>query len=388
MAANKLNLILAALVFAGAATGFIVQHRTQLAMRNENQTLRQQIDGLQAGIDDFSNRVLQLKAARIAPVIAGPAPCAVSPKAALPAQLPVTNLYALITNRTTQVKLTAAQLEGFLRDNQRNAGSLLAAYRTSSDPAFLREAMEKYPTEPLVGFEAALAKDAPPAERRQWLDAFKQSAPENALANYLSAADHFKAGETDLAVQEMLAAAGKTQFQDYALDRIQGAEEAYRAADLPEAEAKALASAQLLHPDLVQVRALAGNLVDLAASYQQKGDESSRQATLGMAVDLGQRFDSSASGATLLAQMLGISVERTALGAMDPNAAYGANGQTVQDRLTQLAQQRASMRELATQADPLLQSLSGPDWISYQDRSAHFGEEAAMRWLVGKHPTP
>jgi hypothetical protein len=309
-------------------------------------------------------------------------------KAIIGGPIQATNLYALLTNRTAQVKLTAAQLEVYLHENQRSASSLLAAFRTSDDPALLREAMEKYPNDPLVGFEAALRKDAPPAERRQWLDAFKQSAPNNALADYLSAADRFKAGQTDLAVQEVLAAAGKPQFQDYSLDRIQAAEEAYRAADFPEAEAKVLASSQLLQPHLVQARALAGNLLDLATSYQQGGDEASRQAALGMAADLGQRFGSNSSGEMLIAQLVGINVERIALGAMDPNAAYGGNAQTVQDRLTQLAQERAGIKELATQADPLLQTLSGQEWISYEDRSTTFGEEAAMRWLVAKHASP
>ena len=87
----------------------------------------------------------------------------------------------------------------------------------------------------------------------------------------------------------------------------------------------------------------------------------------------------------LIARLVGINVERTALGAMDPDGAYGVNGQTVQDRLNQLIQQRTAIRELGQQADPLWHSMSDQDWISYHNRSAAFGEEAAMRWLVGKY---
>ena len=388
MATKELKLILSALVVAGATAALILQHRAQIAGPIENQALREQIAGFQTGVGDLSNRLLQLKAARTLPATADPLLRTASPNATLPGPIQTTNLYAMITNRTPQVKLTTAQLEAYLNENHRSADSLLAAYRTSDDLALLREAMEKYPNEPLVGFEAALRKDASPAERRQWLDIFKQSAPQNALADYLSAADHFKAGQTDLGMQEMLAAASKPQFQTYSLDRIQAAEEAYRAADFPEAEAKALASSQLLQPHLVQVRALEDNLLDLATSYQQAGDESSRQAVLGMAADLGQRFESNSSGDTLIARLMGINVERIALSAMDPSAAYASDGQTVQGRLTELAQQRAGIKELATQADPLLQTISSHDWISYQDRSLSFGEEAAMRWLVAKHVSP
>jgi len=230
-----------------------------------------------------------------------------------------------------------------------------------------------------------LRRDASPVERRQWLDKLKQSAPENALANYLSAADHFKAGQADLAVQDLIAAAGKPQFQDYNLDRIQADEEAYRAAGYPEAEAKLLASSQLIMGHLGSVSGLSGSLIDLARSYQQAGDEASRQAALQMAADLGRRCGDDAPGEMLAAKLLGISVERKALGAMDPNAAYAATGQTVQDRLTQLAQQLAALRGLTQQTDPIMQTMSDSDWISFNDRLMIFGEEPAMRWLISKH---
>jgi len=140
-----------------------------------------------------------------------------------------------------------------------------------------------------------------------------------------------------------------------------------------------------LLPQLVQVKDLSRSILDLANSYQQTGDEASRQAALQIEVNLGRRYSGGSPGETLIAQLVGIGVERAALGAMDPNSAYGVNGQTVQNRLDQLAQQRAAVRELGQQADPLWQSMTDQDWISYHNRSAAFGEEAAMRWLVGKY---
>jgi hypothetical protein len=385
MATTKLKLGLAAVFVAGGTIVLFIQHQSQLGVRDENRALRQQIARLQTDKDELSNHVTRARATRAPRPPTPPVQAAASANPALLEPIPIRNLYALITNRTSQVKLTPAQVEDYLNENRRSAASLLSAYRASDDPALLREAMEKYPDQPVVGFEAALRKDAPPAERRQWLDAFKQSAPENALADYLSAADHFKAGQADLAVQDLVAAAGKPQLQDYSLDRIQAAEEAFRAAGYPVADAKVLASSQLVQPHLPEVRGLAGNLLDLANSYQAAGDETSRQAALGMAVDLGQRYGDALPGEMLIAQLVGINIERIALGAMDPSATYGANGQTVQVQLDQLTQQRAGIKALATQADPLLQTLSDQEWISYEDRSATFGEAAAMRWLVGKH---
>ena len=385
MATTKLKLGLTALVVAGAATTVVIQHHSQVGVRDENQSLRRQIVQLQVDNEDLSNRVTRTKFPR-APHLPAPPMPAVASVDAVPAEpIQTRNLYALLTNRTSQVKLTAVQAEAYLKEHRRSAASLLAAFRTSEDPALLQEAMEKYPNDPQVSFEAALRRDAAPAERRQWLDALKKSAPENALANYLSAADHFKAGQPDLAVQDLIAAAGKAQLQEYNLDRIQTDEEAYRAAGYPEAEAKLLASSQLAMGQQVAMSGLGRSLLDLAKSYQQAGDEASRQAALQMAVDLGQRYGDDAPGQMLVGKLLGISIERKALGAMDSNAAYGATGQTVQDRLTQLAQQRAALAALNQQTDPIMQTMSDSDWISFDDRLKSFGEEAAMRWLVGKH---
>jgi hypothetical protein len=382
MATTKLKLGLAALIIAGAATTMVIQRRAQMQAQAENQSLRQQIAQLKTDNRNLSNRMSRADVTR-GPRLPAPPMQVVAPTNPPPVELIPGNLYALLTNKTS--KLTAAQVESYLNANRRNAASLLAAFRTTEDPALLEEAMQTYPNDPQVGFEAAIRKDAPPAERRQWLDIFKQSAPENALANYLSSLDHFQAGQTDQAVQDLVAAAGKPQFRDYSLDRVQADEEAYRAAGYPVADAKVVATAHLLLPQLAQVRDLGRNILELADSYHQAGDEASRQAALKFAEHLGRRYSEAPAGEMVIAQLVGINVERTALGAMDPNGAYGDTGQTVQDRLDQLAQQRAAFRELAQQADPLWQTMSDQDWISYHNRSAAFGEEAAMRWLVGKY---
>jgi hypothetical protein len=123
-------------------------------------------------------------------------------------------------------------------------------------------------------------------------------------------------------------------------------------------------------------------MVDLANSYRQTGDEASAQAALQMAMNLGQQ---ASAGEYMIDLDLGLKVERNALRAMDPNSPYGNDGQTVQDRLSQLTQQIAAGYELDKQADPLMQTMSDQDWISFTDRSRVFGEQAALRWLVNKN---
>ena len=95
----------------------------------------------------------------------------------------------------TSPQPTAEQLQPYLEKHHRSAESLLAAFHATQDPAFLREAMEKHPQDPRVALAAYYRaepydseKPASP-ERRQWLEAFAKSAPDNALPNYLSALD-------------------------------------------------------------------------------------------------------------------------------------------------------------------------------------------------------
>ena len=84
-------------------------------------------------------------------------------------------LYAYLSKK--EATLTQAQVAAYLAANGRDAGSLLAAFRTTRDPALLAEAGQKYPNDPQVAFEAAMAGDASPENRHAWLDALKQAAP-------------------------------------------------------------------------------------------------------------------------------------------------------------------------------------------------------------------
>jgi RNA polymerase sigma factor (sigma-70 family) len=248
MTATKLKLGISALVIAGATTALVVQHQVQIKLRKENQSLRQQMAKLQTENERLSKRP---------PTPRLPAPpmhVTAQPNGSPAENLQPTNLYARF--KDTAPKLTAGQVEAYLKANGRKASSLLAAYRTSGDLALLKEAMEKYPNDPQVAFGAAFAKDLPPEEQRQWLNAFEQSAPDNALANYLSALNYLNSGQIDQGVRELIAASGKQQFQNYTLDRWKDDEEAYLSAGYSAAEAGYLATFQLALPQLAPVRQL------------------------------------------------------------------------------------------------------------------------------------
>jgi hypothetical protein len=387
MAMTKLKLgIISAVVVAGVATPLVIQHQAETKLREKNEILQQQ-NGQMARLTAENERLSRLLApAKSPPMPSLPAPpmrAAASPTGLPTEDLESTNLMIRLLKGETP-KLTPEQIESYLKENRRSAASLLAIFRATGDSALLREALEKYPNDPRVNFAAVFDKDASPEERRQRLDAFKQSASDNALANYLSALDYFKSGQTDQAVQELSAAFGKQGFQDYSWDFVQNAEEAWRAAGYTEAETRMVATWQLLLPQLAGLRDLDHTIVDLANSYRQAGDEASAQAALQMNLNLGQRMDGTAAN-PLITQLVGLAIERDALNVMNPSSPYGTSGQTVKDRLDQLVQQSAAIKDLVKQLEPLQQTMSSQDWISYNDRTRAFGEENALRWLLNKY---
>ena len=294
-----------------------------------------------------------------------------------------TSLYSRITNY--QATLKTSQLESYLSKNGRSAASLLAGYRTTRDINLLAEAMEKFPNDPQVAFEAMFRTNTTAEDRSNWLEALKNNAPENAMPNYLSALDHFKAGHSDQAVQEIITASGKTQFTDYTLSRMQDDEEAYLAAGYSPAESKTIPASQLLLPQLAPMKDLSRYMIDLANSYRQAGDQASADATLQMVAGLGERYVSGIPGETTISRLVGMAVEMQAFKAMDPNGAYGDTGQTVKDRMDALTQQREQLRQLCNRTDALMPSMTPEDWISYKDRWKLFGEESASKWLIAKY---
>jgi tetratricopeptide (TPR) repeat protein len=282
-------------------------------------------------------------------------------------------------------KLTSEQIEAYLKENHRNAASLLAVARVSGDKSFLKEAMEKFPDDPRVAFDAVfLNSEATAEERRQWVEKFKQNAPDNALASYVSALDYFKSGQSDQAVQELVAASAKSQFQDYFWDQVQNAEEAWRASGYSELDARWLGVSQRQLPHLTQLKQLNQNIVDLANAYRQAGDVASAQAALQYDIQLGERLAQFPND-PLITHLVGFAIQRNALGALDPNDPYGATGLTVADQMEQIKQRREAIKDLNQQVEPLFPLLSQQDFITWADRRRAYGDLNAMQWIINKH---
>lgn len=312
-------------------------------------------------------------------------PAAAFPAAASTNEFAGTNLYARFRNGDV-MRVSREELEVYLAKHQRGVGALLGALRASGDDALLKEAKERFPNDPRVQFAAAYKTDSA-EERQQWLEKFKQSDPDNSLANYLLAGEHLQAGRIEQALQELTAAGGKAGFDNHLREFVQDAEEAYHAAGYSEAEAKGTACWTALLPELTKLKQVSLDLVDLAKRYDQAGDVASAQAVREMGMSLGGRLDQSGQP-TLIQELVGHAIERIVLNSMNPNAPYGTSGQTVKELSDSIGQRRKSLRALTEQAEPLLQTMSDSEPAHFYDRLKLYGEVSAMRWVVNQTPTP
>ena len=380
------KIVVGTALVAAVGTGIYEAHQAR-QLREQNAALQAQVIQLHA-----ENQQLAVESSAMTPRLPAPA-IQVAVLAATnspPDNSEPTNFWARFKNKPARI--TREQAESFLNANGRNAANLLAAYRTSRDPALLEEAMKKFPNDPQVAFEVAEAPFSSPfrltpEEQRQWLDAFEKSAPNNSLANYLSAVNYFNAGQIDEGVKELTAASGKT-LDDYTVGRAENDIEAYLAAGYSPAEAEQMGTSQLLLPQLAQLKNLTRQIYDLAGAYQQTGDASSAQAVLLMADALGQQYATPSPGEPTITQLVGIAIENIALKALDPNLPYGDSGQTVQDRLNQLQEQKANLQQLNDQVENLIPRLAPQDLIIYKNRWLMFGEQNAEQWVISKYGKP
>jgi RNA polymerase sigma factor (sigma-70 family) len=388
MTKSKTTILAAALALV-LAVPLLVEHQRQTALRARNDALRVEATRLPevtAENQRLAGLVARARAAKRA-ALSLPAPAI---KAAAPSsqstaeELQSREMIARLVKGEKGPQLTAEQIENYLKQNRRSAASLVTAFRATGDEKFLQEALEKFPHDPQVNFAAVFDKDAPAEDRRKRLDAFKKAAPDNALANYASALAYFKAGQTDQAAQELTEAYGKKQFQDYSLAFIQNGQEAWMAAGYSAADAKTINGIELLLPHLAAVKELSQNIVTLAESYRQAGDQASANAALMIAADLGERFQGG-PGQSVLSQLVGFAVQKNALSSLDPATPYGDSGESVQQHLDDLTKQRDAMKHVVQQTSALIENLSPQDWISYQDRWRSFGEQAALQWLAQKY---
>jgi hypothetical protein len=304
-----------------------------------------------------------------------------------PSGSPTNWLQRLLGENGEGANLPPEVIEQWVVSGRTNAADLLAARQAGGGADYLRRALTNFPNDPRVLFAACGLSDGPEA-RRERLDRFKAAAPDNALADYLSARDHFQSSRPEQEVADLLAASGKTHFQDYTLDAMQNAEELYLQAGKSPAEAKVLGGSSTLLPHLAQLKGLAQDMVGLERQYLAAGDAPSAENLAHMGVQLGEQLSAGEGSRFLINQLVGTAVEQIVLKALDGQRNYDFLQTSASDYLGQLDARRANMKQDAKTLEAWVPTATEADLISYYERVKLFGELGAMAWLQQRQGAP
>ena len=281
------------------------------------------------------------------------------------------------------LEIPREKVEGYVRRCNRDAPSLLAAYRITRDKIYLTEAAQTHPNDPRIQTAMLASSDLAPEQRREWLDRLKQSAPENPLANYLTASDLFKANQPTQALAELTAAGAKRRFDDYVTTNIQATEEMLLLAGHSPIEAKVNAFSGTLLPHLGSLNGIAKELATLQKDYVARGDLASAESLAILGLNVARQINEGPSHLILIEQLVSMSMEKRVLEPLAQNQRYDFLGQTPAERLTALKTQRDEIRALTKGLDAFdpASGLTEPELLVYFERLKSSGELEALRWL-------
>jgi len=284
--------------------------------------------------------------------------------------------------------IPAEVIESYLERNGRSAASLVAAVVVADeDEAYVREAAQRFPNDPLVQF-TVLYKNLFPEQRREWLDRFMKSAPENALPAYLSAQEHLKAGEIAAGVSDLVEASQRQAYSDYSLETMLEVEQLGMHSGSSVLEAKLDAMVTVPMPQLSPFRQLSRQMLTLRDQYLTTGDAASARAMEQMVLGLSDRLTVGEGSRFLISQLVGVALERQLLERLPSEVFSDVLGMTPAQRAEELSAWRTAVKSGVPDMEVLLGRASETEAISYFDRLKSVGELGAMHWWQTRHGGP
>jgi hypothetical protein len=275
--------------------------------------------------------------------------------------------------------LSKEQIEAVLEANDRNTSFLLAAARFSGDEQYLFEAAENDPHNPEVAaaiLDGWLFKEDPPPEVEGWIEALRQSAPDNPIGDYYAAYYALKKGDKDGVRGALERSVGKDGFDDFTAVRVTNAMAFLREAGTPEI-GRALSLYSTLLPHLGPLRDVNKEMVAESKRNAEAGNSDEAQHYAGLADEMG----ASISGAThlfLINELVGIAVGTAAIN--NKKALAGDNPDALlTGRHDELMNRRQEIKDVAGLLEPEKMTLD--QLINHVHNTMDYGELEALRML-------
>lgn len=265
-------------------------------------------------------------------------------------------------------QISTADYERFIAKHGDTPVNLIVIFDQSGDRKWLERALAAHPDSPIV-LMAALTEspNATPEQRAAWLEKLKAAEPNNPVPWILSAQELFKAGRSAEAMKEAAAALERPAFYTYSQERIAAARALHESVGAHPLEAELLATFSL-KMSLLQPAMATGKGLDVLRLDAALGAEAAR-----IQYGLGRMFQTPEAARTLIAQLVGISLETKGLSTLPADAQ--------ERRKAEIAAFKTSMPELTKASEDLVTSQNEPRLIEYLRRLRTDGELSALRWL-------
>jgi hypothetical protein len=271
---------------------------------------------------------------------------------------------------------TADTLERYLIAHERSRESLIAAFHASGDPELIREAAERFPTDPMV-LMLALGRDVSPDQRREWADKLKRMQPENALAAYLLAWTCLEGGDSVAALDELWRGVGLKSFDPFLEESVLSLEGFYLEIGCSPEEARLRGAMEISLPYVQRIQDITKELLSMSQGAASK-DQAAELAILGAAI--GNQFSEGPGKQLVIQQLVGLRAEEQFLRLLDPDLASPYLSDSPRSLIHQIHEERRRIFRASEAIN--YDELQREGLLSqYIDRVMVEGEASANTWV-------
>lgn len=278
-------------------------------------------------------------------------------------------------------------VEAFLNDRGRDAESLACLFQLTGDVALIREALERFPEDPLVLFTAVASDKLALAERRELSGHLVEHDPDNALA-YGLAATLWAEEAPDVAAQLVVDAVRAGGFENHAKEMFLNLTAFSSSLGFSSEEAPIAGHMQQLQNALLQpntMQRLMKVMSSHGADLYDAGDREAADRVVASGLAFSQRYGEESGN--LMSTLVSQSMEAILLAKLEPSGEYAFLEHTPEAYRTALKEESKQQRSLlkssllAEQWMNLPFEISGTVLREYSHRSMLLGESEALRWL-------
>lgn len=273
-------------------------------------------------------------------------------------------------------------IENYLTKYGRDARRLLQAFRASKNKDYLKEALARYPDDPMVLFHCVLYDAEPTKERKALLERLQKLLPDDAVPCYLLGEQLLQEGDREGALKLLFEAGLKPTANNYVSERVSDGQEFLVFSGFSPDDALGVSSVNVEMRLMTPMRNLMNMVQDIYMNIAATEDRDKSARTWALAgVSLAQNMQGQMSH-TLLENLFSMGMEERFLSRLPQETELEDRGMTVAQRTREIAEFRTLVSSLMLTCDDGF-DLPPEERMFFFTRLQEEGELSALLWLNG-----